>query len=71
VLDVTPYHDKKIDAISCYHSQFIAGRPETAPSFSEQIIARARYFGWLIGVSYGEPFVTREEVGVRDLQQIL
>ena len=35
------------------------------------IIARARYYGWLIGAGYGEPYLCREEVGVRDLQQLL
>src|SRR4029077_14364146 len=29
VLDVTPYHEKKLQALACYHSQFITGRPST------------------------------------------
>jgi len=37
----------------------------------DDIAARARYFGWSIGVLYGEPFRIREEVGLRDLQQLL
>jgi bacillithiol biosynthesis deacetylase BshB1 len=70
ILDVTAYHARKMQAIQCYHSQFIAGRPTTAPTFMDDIDARARYFGWLIGVQFGEPFLSREEVGVRDLQQL-
>jgi len=61
---------RKMQAIQCYQSQFIAGRVTTAPTFMDDIDARARYFGWLIGVHYGEPFLSREEVGVRDLQQL-
>lgn len=71
VLDVSAFHDKKLEAIRCYHSQFVAGRSSTPPTFFDDITARARYFGWLIGTTYGEPFVTREEVGVRNLQQLL
>jgi bacillithiol biosynthesis deacetylase BshB1 len=71
VLDVTPYHDRKMQALACFQSQFIAGRPATPPTIFDDIIARARYYGWTIGALYGEPFLCREEVGVRDLQQLL
>ena len=70
VLDVSAYHERQLEALRCYHSQFIAGRPSTPPTFFDDFIARARYFGWLIGATYGEPFLTREEVGVRDLRQL-
>jgi len=71
VLDVTPYHERKMQALACYHSQFIAGRPTTSATIFDDIIARARYYGWTIGANFGEPFLCREEVGVRDLQQLL
>ena len=59
VLDITPYHERKIRALNCYHSQFIAGRPTTPPTIFDDIDARSRYFGWLIGVPFGEPFLSR------------
>lgn len=71
VLDVTPYHERKLDALRCYHSQFVAGRPATSPTIFDDITARARYFGWTIGTQFGEPFLCREEVGIPDLQQLL
>ncbi|MBM3993700.1 MAG: bacillithiol biosynthesis deacetylase BshB1 [Planctomycetes bacterium] len=70
ILDITPHHERKLEALRCYHSQFIAGRSSTPPTIFDDITARARYFGWLIGAMYGEPFLCREEVGVRDLQQL-
>ncbi len=70
VLDVTSYHERKKQALACYHSQFIAGRSQTGPTIFDDIDARARYFGWLIGTSYGEPFLTREEIGVHDLRHL-
>ncbi|MBI1830670.1 MAG: bacillithiol biosynthesis deacetylase BshB1 [Planctomycetes bacterium] len=71
VLDVTPYHERKLEALRCYHSQFIAGRSTTLPTIYDDITARARYYGWTVGVAYGEPFLCRGEVGVRDLHQLL
>ncbi len=71
VLDVTPHHERKMQALACYHSQFIAGRPTTPPTFFDDVIARARYHGWTIGVPFGEPYISREEVGLRDLRQLL
>jgi hypothetical protein len=32
---------------------------------------RARYWGWAIGAGYGEPFVCREEVGLRSLRDLV
>ncbi len=55
----------------CYHSQFIAGRPTTPPTILDDIRDRARYWGWTIGTRYGEPFVSREEVGLRSLRDLL
>jgi N-acetylglucosamine malate deacetylase 1 len=71
VLDVSAYQEEKMRAIACYHSQFIQGRPTAAPTILDDLNDRARYWGWTIGARYGEPFVCREEVGLRDLQHLL
>jgi N-acetylglucosamine malate deacetylase 1 len=65
VVDVTAYHEAKMNALSCYHSQFIAGRPQKPPTVLDDVRDRARYWGWTIGTGYGEPFACREEVGLR------
>jgi bacillithiol biosynthesis deacetylase BshB1 len=70
VLDVSPYQEQKMRAVACYHSQFIQGRPETPPTLLDDINDRGRYWGWTIGARFGEPFVCREEVGLRDLQNL-
>jgi LmbE family N-acetylglucosaminyl deacetylase len=71
VLDVTPYVDGKMRALNCYRSQFLVGRPTTPPTFLDDVRDRARYWGWSIGVGYGEPFVSREEVGLRGLNDLV
>jgi N-acetylglucosamine malate deacetylase 1 len=71
VVDITPYVETKMRAVSCYRSQFIEGRPTTPPTLLDDLKDRARYWGWAIGVGFGEPFVTREEVGLRGLRDLL
>ncbi|MFA5403362.1 MAG: bacillithiol biosynthesis deacetylase BshB1 [Ignavibacteria bacterium] len=63
ILDVSEVFDKKIEAIKCYGTQFynpkIKNEPETYISnkrFLDDIISRAKFFGFKIGVEYGEPF---------------
>jgi N-acetylglucosamine malate deacetylase 1 len=71
VLDVTAHHDAKMRALLCYHSQLVAGRPATPPTFLDDVRDRARYWGWSIGTTYGEPFASREEVGLRGLRDLI
>ena len=70
VLDITAHLEAKMRAIACYHSQFIQGRPNTPPTFLDDLRDRARYWGWAIGAGYGEPFICREEVGLRSLRDL-
>lgn len=76
VLDISPFHERKMQALACYHSQFIAGRT-AAPgqpqlkSIFDDLSNYARHWGWTIRSTYGEPFVSREEVGICNLQHLL
>jgi len=71
VADVTSTIDGKMRAISCYHSQFVEGRPSTYPTLLDDLRERGRYWGWSIGSGYGEPFVCREEIGLRSLRDLV
>lgn len=72
VVDITAQFEKKLKAIRCYASQF-SPRAEFRNLFPSraQLRARlatlARHFGDMIGVRYGEPFVTREVAAVEDI----
>jgi N-acetylglucosamine malate deacetylase 1 len=70
VLDISSYIDRKMEVLRCYHSQFLAGRPTTPPTLLDDLRDRARYWGWAVGVGYGEPFVCREEIGLRGLRDL-
>jgi len=71
VVDITPHIDTKMEAIACYRSQFIEGRPSTPPTLLDDFRDRARYWGWAIGAGYGEPIVCREEIGLRGLRDLI
>jgi bacillithiol biosynthesis deacetylase BshB1 len=70
VVDVSDHLEGKMRAVACYRSQFIEGRPATPPTLLDDLRDRARYWGWAIGARYGEPFVCREEVGLRSLRDL-
>jgi hypothetical protein len=62
-VNTTPYHEDKIRAVSCYESQFIKKPGSRALEF---INVANRYFGSMIGTQTGEPFFSKENLGVKD-----
>ena len=51
--------------------RFIAGRPDTPPTLLDDVRDRGRYWGWSIGTAYGEPFASREELGLKGVDCLL
>jgi bacillithiol biosynthesis deacetylase BshB1 len=70
VLDISAEFERKMQAIACYASQFVTGRPKEPPTFLDQLRVEAAYWGNLIGCRYGEPFAAREPVGLSSLQPL-
>ena len=72
VVDITAQFEKKLKAILCYASQFSPQKdaqnlfPSRA-DLRERVGSLGRHFGLMIGVRYGEPFVTREIASVDDI----
>jgi bacillithiol biosynthesis deacetylase BshB1 len=73
VIDITDEFETKMKAIKCYASQFYdpnSREPETFISdkkFIEYIEVRAKFYGFQIGVQYGEPFYTEEKIKLNPL----
>jgi bacillithiol biosynthesis deacetylase BshB1 len=67
VLDISPHIEDKMRALACYRSQFVEGRA----TFLDELRARSAYWGWLVGATYGEPFLCREEIGLRGLRDLV
>jgi len=69
ILDVSDTFEKKLECVRVYQSQFrAAGREDVA---MEKLRNMAAWHGQLIGVKYGEPVMMKEEVGMRDIRDIL
>jgi len=72
VVDISEFHEKKMEAIRAYASQFYdpgSNEPETRLTdkrFLDDISNRSRYFGSLIGAESGEPFFVREALNIED-----
>lgn len=72
VVDITAQFDRRMDALLAYQSQY--GEAEAGSGLfpkreeiRERLAAMARYYGNLIGVRYGEPFVVKETMRVEDV----
>jgi len=71
VVDISQEWEAKLAAIRCYESQFITGRPTEPPTFLDRLRDQAAYWGWSIGVNYGEPFHSREMIGLTSLDGLI
>lgn len=72
VVDISAQFERRMAALLSYESQYGAGAGagDLFPrerEIRERLGAVARYFGNLIGVQYGEPFVVKETMRVDDI----
>jgi len=72
VVDISAQFERRMAALFCYASQY-GDAPEASELFPQQqeirerLAAIARFYGNLIGVKYGEPFVVKETMRVDDI----
>jgi len=71
IVDVTKQFEKKIEAVKCYHSQFRDMRQRKdvfVPGLDvfDFMRIKAVNYGVMIGVKYGEAFITKELMAVED-----
>lgn len=77
VFDISPFHDKKRQAIQCYATQFYnpeLGEPNTyisSPEFLESITAREIILGKRIGVRFAEGFISEKMIGVHSFDAFI
>jgi bacillithiol biosynthesis deacetylase BshB1 len=75
IVDISAQFDRRMDALLSYTSQY--GGTSTSPEggglfpdeaeIRERLAAIARFYGNQIGVRYGEPFVVKEAIEIRDI----
>lgn len=66
VVDVSAVYERKLQALHTYISEFHSDHD----ALRDRLEARARYFGSLIGVRHGEPFVLKRPLHVNDLTRL-
>ena len=77
ILDITDEWPAKADSIEAYQSQFVTGRQFVTgqltdpPSFIEKLREDAAFWGKAIGVRYGEPFASKEPIGMKNLDSLV
>jgi N-acetylglucosamine malate deacetylase 1 len=71
VVDISDYWDRKLQALRCYESQFLTGRPQVPPTFLERQRDQAATWGYAIGAEYGEPFASREPIGLSGMKELV
>ena len=71
VFDISDVIEQKMESIRGYESQFVTGRSTEHPTILDDIRDRARYWGWTIGKAYGEPFASREEIGISNFEALV
>ena len=72
VVDVTAQFERRMESLLAYRSQYgqVSEGAALFPDESEirdRLSATARFYGNLIGVKYGEPFVVKETIRIDDV----
>ncbi|MEJ7606809.1 MAG: hypothetical protein WKF37_11210 [Bryobacteraceae bacterium] len=73
VVDITTQFEQRMESLFCYRSQYEGRGDDLFPAQNEirdRIAGIARFYGNLIGVKYGEPYVSKETMRVDDLMAL-
>lgn len=77
IIDVSDVWEQRMEAVKAFRTQFLpdgSNDPQTyisSPEFMEALTARARSLGKRIGVKYGEGFVSKKNIGLRNLDALI
>jgi N-acetylglucosamine malate deacetylase 1 len=78
IVDITDGFEQKMASIKAYGTQFYnpdaKEKNETyisTPAFFDSVIARAAMFGKMIGVQYGEGFLSKKGIGLQNLSSLI
>jgi N-acetylglucosamine malate deacetylase 1 len=78
VVDITHSFEQKMESIRAYKTQFYDPQSEdgnqtyiSTPAFLDSIVARAAMFGKMIGVPYGEGFLSKKMIGINSFDALI
>ncbi|GAX59265.1 hypothetical protein SCALIN_C01_0196 [Candidatus Scalindua japonica] len=70
IIDISDEFESKVEAVKSYKSQY-AYTEERWHAVNGAMRSCGQYFGSLIGTQYGEPFASREKLGLRDIRDLI
>jgi len=68
IIDITDEFQNKVDCLKANRSQYFKGQKEIDPFFFEYFTAKARYFGEKITARYGEPYVSKSPLSLKQIR---
>jgi bacillithiol biosynthesis deacetylase BshB1 len=77
ITDISEVWEQRMESIRAYKTQFYdpnSMEPQSYlsnPGFIDALAARARLLGKRIGVKYGEGFLSKKSIGIRDLDALV
>lgn len=78
VVDISVSFEQKMESVRAYKTQFFDPQSEdgnqtyiSTPAFLDSIVARAAMFGKMIGVQYGEGFISKKMIGISDFDALI
>lgn len=77
IVDITPFMEKKLEAIKAFASQFYdpnstePASPISSKEFLDSVVAKMRTFGREIQVEFAEAFTVERAIGVDDLLKLV
>lgn len=77
LIDISDVWEQRMESIRAFKTQFYdasSNEPQSylsTPDFMEALSARARLLGKRIGVQYAEGFISKKNIGIRDLDCLI
>jgi N-acetylglucosamine malate deacetylase 1 len=78
VVDITAAFELKMASIKAYKTQFYDPTSKdnnqtyiSTPAFLDSVVARAAMFGKMIGVQYGEGFISKKMIGIKSFDDLI
>jgi N-acetylglucosamine malate deacetylase 1 len=78
VVDISAAFEQKMESVRAYKTQFYDPQSKdgnqtyiSTPAFLDGIVARAAMFGKMIGVQYGEGFISKKMIGINSFDALI
>jgi bacillithiol biosynthesis deacetylase BshB1 len=72
IVDISDTYEQKMKALLCHRSQMLDEKGNLLdPAFFDYWEARAKVYGYKIGVKYGEPYVMKTPLGLSSVEDII